>query len=190
MEKLKQDKQACLLKIEALKKEKEEAERKAELKRQEDKQLLLEAEKAVRELKEREDAAEHKQLDDLKAKKDKQKEKEDEAIELALVAAGAPSASDGDSKADPVDLKTAAMAELRKRRKVTKGKKRADTAEPQKHKFWSASVVEDSGEEGGGASVGLLGTCQIDKGNSHKRRSAECVGFGEAISNITLEPKP
>ncbi len=28
------------------------------------------------------------------------------------------------------------------------------------------------------------------KDNSHERRSAECVGFGEAISNVTLEPKP
>ncbi len=36
----------------------------------------------------------------------------------------------------------------------------------------------------------LLGTCQIDKGNLHERRSAECMGFGEAISNITLELKP
>ncbi len=36
----------------------------------------------------------------------------------------------------------------------------------------------------------LLGTCQIVKDNSHERRSAECVGFGEAISNVTLEPKP
>ncbi len=36
----------------------------------------------------------------------------------------------------------------------------------------------------------VLGTCQIDKGNSHKQRSTECMGFGEAISNVTLEPKP
>ncbi len=26
--------------------------------------------------------------------------------------------------------------------------------------------------------------------NSHQRRSTECMGFGEAISNITLELKP
>ncbi|PBK96572.1 hypothetical protein ARMGADRAFT_1027596 [Armillaria gallica] len=32
--------------------------------------------------------------------------------------------------------------------------------------------------------------CQIDKDNSHKWRSAEYMGFGEAISNITLELKP
>ncbi len=36
----------------------------------------------------------------------------------------------------------------------------------------------------------VLGMCQIDKGNSHKRRSVECVGFGKALSNVTLEPKP
>ncbi len=36
----------------------------------------------------------------------------------------------------------------------------------------------------------VLGTCQIDEGNSHKWRSTECMGFGKAISNVTLEPKP
>ncbi len=36
----------------------------------------------------------------------------------------------------------------------------------------------------------VLGMCQIVKGNSHEQRSAECVGFGKAISNVTLEPKP
>ncbi len=36
----------------------------------------------------------------------------------------------------------------------------------------------------------VLGTCQMVKDNSHERRSAKCVGFGEAISNVTLEPKP
>ncbi len=36
----------------------------------------------------------------------------------------------------------------------------------------------------------VLGTCQIDKDNLHEQRSAECMGFGEAISNVTLEPKP
>ncbi len=36
----------------------------------------------------------------------------------------------------------------------------------------------------------VLETCQIDKGNSHKWRSVECMGFGKAISNVTLEPKP
>ncbi len=32
--------------------------------------------------------------------------------------------------------------------------------------------------------------CQINKGNSHEQRSTECVGFGKAISNVTLELKP
>ncbi len=36
----------------------------------------------------------------------------------------------------------------------------------------------------------LLGTCQIDEDNLHKRSQVECVGFGKAISNVTLEPKP
>ncbi|KAK0431004.1 hypothetical protein EV421DRAFT_1743513 [Armillaria borealis] len=34
----------------------------------------------------------------------------------------------------------------------------------------------------------LLGTCQIDQDRSHEWRSVECVGLGEAISNVTLEP--
>ncbi|KAK0240422.1 hypothetical protein EDD85DRAFT_788489 [Armillaria nabsnona] len=38
--------------------------------------------------------------------------------------------------------------------------------------------------------LSLLGTCQIDKDNSHEWRSAECVGIGEAITNVTLELKP
>ncbi len=59
-----------------------------------------------------------------------------------------PSASDGDSEVDPADLKTAAMAELKRRREIAKGKRRADTAEPRKCKFQSASVVDDSGDEG------------------------------------------
>ncbi len=36
----------------------------------------------------------------------------------------------------------------------------------------------------------VLETCQIDKGNLHEQRSAECVGFSEAISNITLKLEP
>ncbi len=71
-EKLKQDRLACQLKVEALKKEKEEAERKAEEKRQKDEQLQLEAEKVV---KEKAAAAEHQRLDDFAKEK---KEKEDE----------------------------------------------------------------------------------------------------------------
>ncbi len=36
----------------------------------------------------------------------------------------------------------------------------------------------------------LLGTCQMDEDNLHEWSLAECVGFGKAISNVTLEPKP
>ncbi len=125
MEKLRQDKLVRLLKVEALKKEKEEAERraeeerKAEVKRKED-------ERVAKELKEKEEAVERKRLEDLEAKeKEKEKEKEDEVNKLALQVAGAPSASDGDIEEDLADPKTAAMAKLRKRRAITKGKKRA-----------------------------------------------------------------
>lgn len=81
----------CQLKIEALKKEKLEAERKAEEKRQEDMWHQL------KELKKKKEVQEYQCLADLKAK-DKQKTKEDEANELALLAAGALLVSDGDSK--------------------------------------------------------------------------------------------
>ncbi len=37
---------------------------------------------------------------------------------LALQATGAPSASDRDSEMDPVDLKTATMAELKRRQRI------------------------------------------------------------------------
>lgn len=87
--------------------------------------------------------------------KDKQKEKKDEVNKLVLQAAGAPLVSDGDSEVDPADLKTAAMAKLRRKCKIAKGKKRVETMEPQKCKFWSASMMEDSREESGGASAGL-----------------------------------
>ncbi len=36
----------------------------------------------------------------------------------------------------------------------------------------------------------MLGTCQIDEDNLHEQSLAECMGSGEAISNITLELKP
>ncbi len=155
--KLRQDKLARLLKVEALKKEKEEAERraeeerKAEAKRKED-------ERVAKKLKEKEEAAEHKRLADLKEKEDREKEqeKEDEANELALQAAGVPSASDGDTKADPADPKTAAMTELRRRRSIAKGKKRVEIMEPRKRKFRSDSMVDDSGEEGGCALGGAV----------------------------------
>ncbi len=48
-------------------------------KRQEEERIQLEAEKAAKELKEREDAAEQKRIEDLEAEKEKEKEKEDEA---------------------------------------------------------------------------------------------------------------
>ncbi len=70
---------------------------------------------------------EHLRLADLK---EKEKEKEDEANELALQAAGALSASDRDSKMDPADPKMATMAELKKRWKITKGKRKAGSMEP------------------------------------------------------------
>ncbi|PBK79224.1 hypothetical protein ARMGADRAFT_1093350 [Armillaria gallica] len=130
-----------------------EEEQKVDEKRQEDEQVQLEAKKAVKKLKEREDAIECKWIEDLEAK-EKEKEKEDEANELALVAVGAPSASDGDSEVDLTDPKMIAMAKLRRRHKIAKGKRREETMEPQKCKIQSASAVEDSGDEDGVASVG------------------------------------
>ncbi len=56
--------------------------------------------------------------------------------------------SDGDTEEDPADPKTAAMAELRKRRAITKGKKRAHSVGSRKHKVRSASLVDDSEVEG------------------------------------------
>ncbi len=154
-EKLQQDKLACLLKVEALKKEKEEAERRAEEERKAE-EKRKEDERVARELKEKEEAAERRRLEDLEAKEkeEKEKEKEDEVNELVLQAAGVPSASDGDAEVDLADLKTAAMAELRRRRRITKGKKKVDDLGSQKHKVQSASRVEDSEDETGGASAG------------------------------------
>ncbi len=103
--------------------------------------------------KEKQEAAERQQLADLKEQEEK--EKEDEANKLALQAAGAPSASDGDCEMDPADPKMATMAELRQRQAITEGKKRVHTAEPQKQKFQSASLVESEGKDGN-ASAGLL----------------------------------
>ncbi len=93
---------------------------------------------------------------DLKEKEDREKEqeKEDEANKLALQATGVPLASDGDTEADPEDPKMAVMTELRRKRSIAKGKKRAETVEPRKRKFRSDSVVDDSGEEGGCALAG------------------------------------
>ncbi len=107
---------AHLLKVEALKKEKEEAEKRAE--EEQKAQEKRKEERIAKELQEQEAATEHKWLADLKEKEDEEKakemEKEDEANEAVLQAAGAPSASDRDSEADPADLKTATMAELRR----------------------------------------------------------------------------
>ncbi len=36
----------------------------------------------------------------------------------------------------------------------------------------------------------LLGTCQIDEDNLYEWSLVECMGFGENISNVTLELKP
>ncbi len=149
--------------METLRREKLEAERRVEEERKEERKAeeqRKEDERIVKELQEQEEAAEHKQLADLKEVEDKErekeKEKEDEANEVALQAADAPSVSDGDSEMDPEDLKMAAMAELRRRHKITKGKKKADAPEPHKCKVQSASMVEDSEAEAGGASVGPL----------------------------------
>ncbi len=159
MEKLKQDKLAWQLKVEALKQEKIEAERKVEEQRQEEEWLQLEAEKE-KELaleREKQEAVERQQLADLKEQEEKEKEKEDEANELALQASGALLVSDGDTEMDPADPKTAAMAELRKRRKNAKGK--ADVTEPRKRKFQSASVVVSEGEAGGAPAGPLSPKC-------------------------------
>lgn len=147
VEKLKQDKLAHLLKV--------EAEKKAEEKRQEDEWLQLEAEKAAKELKEREEATKHKQLEDLDTKKEKKKDKDDKVNELALLAAGALSMSDRDSEMDLMDLKMAAMAKLKRRQKITKEKRKVDITEPHKCKFRSASIVENE-EEGRDVSAGPL----------------------------------
>ncbi len=93
---------------------------------------------------------------EAKEKEEKEKEKEDEANELALQAVGALLVSDGDGEVDPADPKTATMAELRRRRKITKGKKKADDPESWKCKVRSASRVEDSEDEMGSASAGPL----------------------------------
>ncbi len=71
-----------------------------------------------------------------------------------LQAAGAPLASDRDSEVDPADPKMAAMAELRRRHRITKGKKKVDGLESWKRKVHSASRVEESEDEAGGASAG------------------------------------
>ncbi len=79
--------------------------------------------------------------------KEKENKKEDEANELMLQVAGAPSASDRDAEQDPADPKTVTMAELKRRCKITKGKKKVEPMGSQKRKFWSASMVESEEED-------------------------------------------
>ncbi len=57
----------------------------------------------------------------MKEQEDKEKEKEDEVNEMALQAADALSASNGDLEMDPADLKMATMDELKRRWRITKG---------------------------------------------------------------------
>ncbi len=162
-ERLRKEKEAHQLKVELLRQEKLEAERKAEEKRLEEEQKTKEKrkedERIAKELQEQAEAVEHKRLADLKEKEDeekeKEKEKEDEANEAALQAASAPSASDGDTKVDPADPKTVVMAELRNRQAITEGKKRACSTGSRKHKVRSRSLVDDSEVEGGDALAGL-----------------------------------
>ncbi len=90
----------------------------------------------------------------MKEQEDKEKEKEDEVNEMALQAADALSASNGDLEMDPADLKMATMDELKRRWRITKGKNKAEALESRKHKIWSASRVEESEDEAGGALVG------------------------------------
>ncbi len=101
-----------------------------EAERQAEEWLQLEAEAKKKELaleKEHQEVMEHLRLANLKKKK---KEKEDEANELALQAAGALSASDRDSKIDSADPKMAAIAELKRRWKITKRERKAGPTEP------------------------------------------------------------
>ncbi|KAK0437058.1 hypothetical protein EV421DRAFT_1907600 [Armillaria borealis] len=99
------------------------------LEAEEKEQLQLEAKEKERQLdlkkKEQENIMERKCLDNL----EKEKEKEDEENENLLAAAGIQSGKDGDSESDPVDPKTVAMAELRRRCKIAEGKKKAGSTE-------------------------------------------------------------
>ncbi len=171
VEKLKKEKEARLLKVETLRKEKLEAERRAEEERKEQEQkakekrledewVRLEAKKEQELALEREkqEAVEHQHLADLKEKEEKEKEKEkkkeDEANEVALQVAGALLASDRDSEVDLADPKMATMDELKRRRRITKGKKKVEGPGAWKRKIRSVSLVEESEDEAGGASAG------------------------------------
>ncbi|KAK0421775.1 hypothetical protein EV421DRAFT_1746169 [Armillaria borealis] len=132
-EKLRLKEEAHAAKLEAL--------RQQELEKEQEKALEEAATKKALEK-----ATAKKTLEDLA--KEKVKELEDEDNENLLVAAGiVASGEEGDSKLDSVDLKSMAMAELRRRCKIVEGKKKAGAIGTQKHKFRSASMVE-SGEEG------------------------------------------
>ncbi|SJL06761.1 uncharacterized protein ARMOST_10103 [Armillaria ostoyae] len=150
-----------VLKQQELEKEKERLRLEAE----EKKRLRLEAKekqwKLDLEKKKQEEVAAKKALEEAAAKKkqddlDRERARQDEENEDLLAAAGVPpSGEDGDSKSDPADPKTAAMAELRRKRKIAERKKKAGSAETRKRKVRSTSLVE-SGEDGN-ASAGPLG---------------------------------
>ncbi|PBK65752.1 hypothetical protein ARMSODRAFT_1022181, partial [Armillaria solidipes] len=140
-------------KLEALRQQELEKEKERLRLEAEEKQRKLDLEKKEQEEKKAlEEAAAKKVVDDLA----KAKEKADEDNEKLLAVAGfVPSGEEGDSESDPADPKTVAMAELRKRRRIAEGKKKAGSADGWKRKFRSTSVVE-SGEDGN-ASAGPSG---------------------------------
>ncbi|KAK0429987.1 hypothetical protein EV421DRAFT_1939470 [Armillaria borealis] len=102
-------------KLEVLRQQELEKERERLRLEAKERQWKLELEEAMAK-KEQEEAAAKKKQDDL----DREKERQDEENENLLVAAG----EEGDSESDPMDPKTAAMAELRKRRRIAEGKKK------------------------------------------------------------------
>ncbi len=55
--------------------------------------------------------------------------------------------------------------------------------------LWSPNITGANGREMP-ASVECVRDMPNRQNNLHEWRSMECMGFGEAISNITLEPKP
>ncbi|SJK99875.1 uncharacterized protein ARMOST_03186 [Armillaria ostoyae] len=148
-----------VLKQQELEKEKEQLRLEAE----EKERLQLEAEEWQQKLdlekKEQEEAVAKKEQEEATAKKkqndlDRERERRDEENEDLLAAASVPpSGEDGDSELDPADPKTAAIAELKRKRKIAEGKKKMGSVESQKCKVRSTSLVE-SGEEGGNASAG------------------------------------
>ncbi|SJL06757.1 uncharacterized protein ARMOST_10099 [Armillaria ostoyae] len=137
-EKLRLKEEACAAKLEALRQQDLEKEH-LRLEVEEKEQLQLEAEekqwKLDLEKKELEEAAAKKALEEAMVKKaledlakEKAKELEDKENENLLAATRIASDEEGDSKLDPGDLKTIAMAELRKRCEIAQGKKKVGTA--------------------------------------------------------------